>query len=183
MVAERVSTCLSSGPSSREVTHTSKHVGVPQQGWRTLPAEGEVLELRQYTLHPGRRADLIDLALGAFYGGPVWREHRDKFNDTMIDSDDVLLLRPSGPSSGFALTERPETEPAENNFPALPVRADANVFARVASFADEKQHHDHVQQLGASVQWTRELLPTLVKQAARPPERLHLRPTARSRLH
>jgi quinol monooxygenase YgiN len=229
----------------------------------------EVLELLQYTLRPGRRADLIDLfdrefvesqealgirlygqfrdlddddrfvwfrgfadmparaeALRAFYGGPVWREHRDKADDTMIDSDDVLLLRPSGPSGGFALTERPETEPtslvtvtiyhlpagaglefaaffdsevapvlsdagaaplarlrtepAENDFP---VRADANVFAWVASFADEKQHHDHVQQLGASIQWTRELLPALVRQVARPPEQLHLRPTARSRLH
>lgn len=232
----------------------------------------EVLELRQYTLRPGRRDDLIDLfdrefvesqealgirlygqfrdlddddrfvwirgfadlparasALEAFYGGPVWREHRDKANDTMIDSDDVLLLRPSCPSGGLALGDRPvgeptslvtvtiyhlppgggpefaaffddevapvltsagapplarlRTEPAENNFPALPVREDANVFAWIASFVDEKQHHDHVQQLGASIQWTRELLPALVKQRARPPEQLYLRPTARSRIH
>jgi hypothetical protein len=42
-------------------------------------------------------------ALAAFYGGPVWREHREAANATMIDSDDVLLLRPAGPSSGFAL--------------------------------------------------------------------------------
>jgi hypothetical protein len=99
----------------------------------------EVLELRQYTLRPGRRDDLIDLfdrelvepqeavgaqvlgqfrdlddddrfvwlrgfadmrtrgeALRSFYGGPVWQAHRDKANDTMIDSDDVLLLRPEG---------------------------------------------------------------------------------------
>jgi len=97
----------------------------------------DVLELRQYTLHPGRREDLIELfdrefvetqdavgaqvlgqfrdrddedrfvwlrgfadmptrasALSAFYGGPVWAAHRDKANETMIDSDDVLLLRP-----------------------------------------------------------------------------------------
>ncbi|MDH5822635.1 NIPSNAP family protein [Luteimonas sp. RD2P54] len=33
-------------------------------------------------------------ALQAFYGGPVWRRHRDAANATMIDSDDVLLLRP-----------------------------------------------------------------------------------------
>lgn len=229
----------------------------------------EVLELRQYTLHPGRRDDLIELfdrefvesqealgirlygqfrdlddddrfvwirgfadmrsrasALEAFYGGPVWREHRDKANATMIDSDDVLLLRPSGP---FVVGDRPSVEPtslvtitiyhlppstgdafaefftsavapvlasagapplaclrtesAANNFPALPVRSDANVFAWIASFVDEKQHLDHVHQLGASIQWTRELLPALVKQAARPPEQLHLRPTSRSRLH
>ncbi|NZA25025.1 NIPSNAP family protein [Luteimonas sp. SJ-92] len=100
----------------------------------SLPA---VVELRRYTLHPGRRETLIDLfearlaapqeacgmrllgrfsdldvperfvwlrgfpdmeargrALQAFYGGPVWRRHRDAANATMVDSDDVLLLRP-----------------------------------------------------------------------------------------
>ncbi|BCB73836.1 NIPSNAP family protein [Phytohabitans flavus] len=36
-------------------------------------------------------------SLSAFYGGPVWRAHRDAANATMIDSDDVLLLRPAGP--------------------------------------------------------------------------------------
>lgn len=96
-----------------------------------------VLELRQYTLHPGQRDVLISLferafiesqeatgmhligqfrdedrpdrfvwmrgfrdmdsrreALGAFYGGPVWKEHRNAANATMLDSDNVLLLRP-----------------------------------------------------------------------------------------
>ena len=99
-----------------------------------------VVELRQYTLHPGRRDELITLferefvepqeacgmrilgtfrdmadadrfvwlrgfdgmpqradALGAFYGGPVWQAHRGAANATMVDSDDVLLLRPSVP--------------------------------------------------------------------------------------
>jgi quinol monooxygenase YgiN len=32
-------------------------------------------------------------ALEAFYGGPVWREHAGAANATMIDSDNVLLLR------------------------------------------------------------------------------------------
>ncbi|WP_017461637.1 NIPSNAP family protein [Dyella ginsengisoli] len=36
-------------------------------------------------------------ALGAFYDGPVWHHHRDAANATMIDSDDVLLLRPWQP--------------------------------------------------------------------------------------
>ena len=96
-----------------------------------------VLELRQYTLHPGRRDTLIALferefvepqeavgarilgtfrdldrpdhfvwlrgfadmaaradALGAFYGGPAWQAHRNTANATMVDSDDVHLLRP-----------------------------------------------------------------------------------------
>jgi hypothetical protein len=33
-------------------------------------------------------------ALTAFYDGPVWARHRDAANATMLDSDDVLLLRP-----------------------------------------------------------------------------------------
>jgi len=45
--------------------------------------------------------------LSAFYDGPVWRAHRDAANATMIDSDNVLLLRPCGvsadstPAGGF----------------------------------------------------------------------------------
>jgi hypothetical protein len=96
-----------------------------------------VLELRQYTLHPGRRDTLIALferefvepqedvgariigtfrdlddpdrfvwlrgfadmpsradALAAFYGGPAWQANRSAANATMVDSDNVLLLRP-----------------------------------------------------------------------------------------
>lgn len=47
-----------------------------------------------------RRAE----ALQAFYGGPVWATHRDAANGTMIDSDDVLLLKPAG--AGFSLDGR-----------------------------------------------------------------------------
>lgn len=235
----------------------------------------EVLELRQYTLRPGRRDTLIDLfdrefvesqeqlgirlygqfqdlddddrfvwirgfagmpqraeALTAFYGGPVWRAHREAANATMIDSDDVLLLRPATPESGFDVSGRVRppagearpgslvtvtlyhlppggddfaefflrevrpllagagaaplaclrTEPAENNYPALPVRTGENVFAWVASFADLDAHLEHVRQLGRSTRWTHDLLPLLTKHLARPPEQLHLAPTARSLL-
>ena len=34
-------------------------------------------------------------SLGAFYGSPVWKAHREAANATMIDSDNVLLLRPA----------------------------------------------------------------------------------------
>ncbi|MFF3440155.1 NIPSNAP family protein [Streptosporangium sp. NPDC002721] len=107
-----------------------------------------ILELRRYTLRPGRRDDLVTLfdrefvesqeavgmrvlgqfhdrddpdgfvwlrgfrdmesraeALAAFYGGPVWKAHRDEANGTMIDSDDVLLLRPADPGAGFDLSD------------------------------------------------------------------------------
>jgi len=33
----------------------------------------------------------------------VWKAHRDVANATMIDSDNVLLLRPASPTSGFQL--------------------------------------------------------------------------------
>jgi hypothetical protein len=109
-----------------------------------------VVELRQYTLHPGKRDVLIDLfdrefiesqeelgmtvigqfrdvddadrfvwlrgfhdmasraqGLAAFYGGPVWKEHRAVANSTMIDSDNVLLLRPARLGSGFPRSAEP----------------------------------------------------------------------------
>jgi len=144
-----------------------------------------VIELRQYTLHPGRRDELIDLfvkeliepqeavgmtilgvfrdlddpdrfvwlrgfpdmptrarALDAFYNGPVWAEHANAANATMLDSSDARLLRPV--SGAFpetyegthsititqAGTAAPEalvtltTLEADNNFPRLPVRTD-----------------------------------------------------------
>jgi len=40
-------------------------------------------------------------ALGRFYYGPVWKEHGAEANATMIDSDNVLLLRPVNMHSGF----------------------------------------------------------------------------------
>ena len=110
-----------------------------------------IVELRQYTLHPGTRDELIALfeakfvesqedagmkvigtfrdlddpnkfvwlrgfdtmsararSLSQFYGGPVWQRHRDSANRTMVDSDNVLLLRPATADGGFILEpERP----------------------------------------------------------------------------
>ena len=43
-------------------------------------------------------------ALTAFYDGPVWTTHRDAANATMIDSDDVLLLKSAWPGAGFDLS-------------------------------------------------------------------------------
>src|SRR5438045_2142610 len=38
-----------------------------------------------------------------FSSGPVWKTHRESANATMIDTDNVLLLRPALPTSGFSL--------------------------------------------------------------------------------
>lgn len=178
-----------------------------------------VIELRQYTLQPSRREDLITLferefvdsqeaegirliglfrdldnpdrfvwlrgfpdmearraSLGRFYGGPVWAAHSNAANETMIDSDDVLLLKPIAPSEGVAEQGGREpiggiivcglhaaagpvqadalrsavtasgltplavlsTEPAENTFPRLPVRAGGPFVVWFASAANEQ---------------------------------------------
>lgn len=40
-------------------------------------------------------------ALPAFYTGPVWQAHRNTANDTMLDSDNVLLLKPAWSGADF----------------------------------------------------------------------------------
>ena len=45
-------------------------------------------------------------ALGAFYGGPEWKAHREAANATMEDSDDVLLLQPADEGRDFTLARR-----------------------------------------------------------------------------
>src|SRR5262249_50261600 len=115
-----------------------------------------VVELRQYTLKPGQREDLIELferhfiesqesvgmtlvgqfrdrrradrfvwvrgfasmearhrALELFYDGPVWAAHRTAANDTMLDSDDVLLLKPARPELGFHIEAGRVPRPSE----------------------------------------------------------------------
>jgi hypothetical protein len=120
-----------------------------------------VVELRQYTLHPGARDTLIDLfdrefvetqdacgmsvlgqfrdldrpdrfvwlrgfsdmesraaALSSFYEGPVWASHRDAANATMIDFDDVLLLRPCGAGALGSLDPRDRPQASASVSPA-----------------------------------------------------------------
>jgi hypothetical protein len=65
-------------------------------------------------------------ALSAFYDGPVWAEHRDAANATMIHSDDVLLLKPAWRDASFDLPENrrpadaePESPSKEKHLPGL----------------------------------------------------------------
>jgi hypothetical protein len=46
-------------------------------------------------------------ALNAFYFGPVWQAHRSEANPLLDDNDNVLLLRPATPDSGFADAKGP----------------------------------------------------------------------------
>jgi hypothetical protein len=238
------------------------------------PPAAAVVELRQYTLHPGQRNVLVELferalvesqeAVGArvlgtftdrdrpdrfvwlrgfagmparrsalqdFYGGPVWAAHRDVANATMIDSDDVLLLRPlpvgaawpaaaprppvgaAAPGSSVVVTvhrfpqpppaavldlltgpvERAltaagservallQTEPAANDFPALPVREGEHVVVRVARFPDPDARAGAAERLAASASWAA-LTAELAGYLTGPSTELHLRPTGRSLL-
>jgi len=71
-------------------------------------------------------------ALEEFYGGPTWAAHRDAANQTMIDSSDVLLLRP-GDGRGLSLVgERPGPDAPETQGGLLgavihPLRAEVDV--------------------------------------------------------
>jgi len=147
----------------------------------TLPS---VIELRQYTLHPGQRDVLIDLferefvepqealglrvigtfrdlddpdrfvwlrgfadmamrpaALAAFYDGPVWQRHRTAANATMVDSDDVLLLRPVDPSS--------QAGPAGLVTVTICTLGDAAPAECIAQF----KHGVHARRLAAGAAW------------------------------
>ncbi|MER8534479.1 NIPSNAP family protein [Mesorhizobium sp. M1005] len=133
-----------------------------------------VVELRQYTLKPGRRETLIGIfdnhliegqetagmtiigqfrdldrpdmfvwlrgfdgmearknALTAFYDGPVWAAWRDAANATMIDSDDVLLLKPAWPSAGLDLSGLQRLPQADLEKPSASSDLQAIVVIRI----------------------------------------------------
>jgi hypothetical protein len=58
-----------------------------------------------------RDMDARQEALAAFYGGPVWQAKRTAANATILDSDNVLLLRPAGPGQGFQETATRDASP------------------------------------------------------------------------
>ena len=53
-------------------------------------------------------------ALTAFCGGPAWQANSAAANATMIDVDDVLLLRPAGRNGGFRLDPSVRDTPASS---------------------------------------------------------------------
>jgi hypothetical protein len=73
-------------------------------------------------------------ALQSFYGGPVWKAHRSAANATMIDSDDVLLLRPVDTRSGFAL---PKERPPASASQATASLAVATIYLLAAPVDDD----------------------------------------------
>ncbi len=49
-------------------------------------------------------------ALAAFYSGPVWKEHGPHANETMLNSDNVLLLKPVDGTHPFSRNRSREQE-------------------------------------------------------------------------
>jgi hypothetical protein len=47
-----------------------------------------------------KNTDARAIINSSFYYGPLWREHRSTMNSLMVDSDNVLLLRPLTPAHG-----------------------------------------------------------------------------------
>jgi hypothetical protein len=85
----------------REFVETQEAVGMRLIGqFRNLDRPDHFVWIRGFD-DMASRAE----SLQAFYGGPVWKAHRDAANATMIDSDNVLLLRPLSSNSGFAAPE------------------------------------------------------------------------------
>jgi NIPSNAP len=81
----------------REFVDSQEELGIAVLGqFRDLDNPDRFVWLRGFETMPGRAE-----ALSGFYGGPVWRASRSAANATMIDSDNVLLLRPASARSGF----------------------------------------------------------------------------------
>ncbi|MGC4940252.1 NIPSNAP family protein [Kribbella sp. DT2] len=105
---------------------------------------------------------------GSVVVGAVY--HRPSVDDGFVEfflSEVVPLLPP--------LAAVLETLPAENNFPALPLR-DETVLVWLARFDDESAWEG---QLSSSAEW-QEVTAELDRRCVRPAQELRLRPTARS---
>jgi quinol monooxygenase YgiN len=71
-------------------------------------------------------------ALASFYGGPAWKAHSAAANATMIDSDNVLLLRPVTARSGFPAPSG--GRPAAGSASAEPSRILVTIYHRDQPF-------------------------------------------------
>jgi len=81
----------------REFVETQETAGMAIVGqFRDLDKPDRFVWIRGFASMPSRAQ-----ALASFYGGPVWKAHRAQANATMIDTGNVLLLRPVTAGSGF----------------------------------------------------------------------------------
>jgi NIPSNAP len=88
----------------REFVEPQEAIGIKVIGqFRSLDDPDCFVLLREFADMPTRAR-----ALASFYEGPVWARHGAEANAGIVESDDVLLLHPAWPGSGFTLAaERP----------------------------------------------------------------------------
>lgn len=149
----------------------------------TMTDSDNVLMLRPATAEPGvvlrygqrPATDATELpgslttATIHYFDGPVPQEFIDFFENEVTP-----LLRSTGSSVFGGLV----TEPAENNFPALPVRNE-HVYVSLSGFEGEEGLAAHEKQLAASERWPA-FSARLRSMMSAEPELLRLAPTTRS---
>jgi NIPSNAP len=82
-----------------KLVESQEDVGMSVIGqFRDLDRPDRFIWLRGFPGMNERRA-----SLEAFYTGPVWKANSKAANATMLETDDVLLLRPATPGSAFGL--------------------------------------------------------------------------------
>jgi quinol monooxygenase YgiN len=112
----------------REFVESQEAEGMAVVGqFRDLDGPDRFVWIRGFGDMPSRAR-----ALAAFYGGPVWKAHRAQANATMIDSDNVLLLRPVTARSGFPAP--PAGRPAAGSPSAGPSRILITIYHRDQPF-------------------------------------------------
>jgi hypothetical protein len=84
----------------REFIEPQEAIGMKVIGtFHDLDNPNRFVWLRGYT-----GMDVRAQQLQQFYGGELWKAHRDEANANFTDTDNVLLLHAARPTSGFSLT-------------------------------------------------------------------------------
>lgn len=89
-------------------------------------------------------------ALEAFYGGPVWAAHRTVANNTMLDSDNVLLLKPARPALAFHVDRHAVGPTSERANPATVLAGIYQLSRPADAELVSTFEHDVAPQLGAN---------------------------------
>jgi hypothetical protein len=113
----------------REFVESQEAAGMAIVGqFRDLDDPDRFVWIRGFASMPARAT-----ALASFYGGPVWKQHAAAANATMIDSDNVLLLRPATAQAGFPAPTAPRP-PAGRQATAAPSCLLVTLYYRDRSF-------------------------------------------------
>src|SRR5690348_6882220 len=112
----------------REFVESQEAEGMAVVGqFRDLDDPDRFVWIRGFGSMPARAR-----ALAGFYGGPVWKANSAAANATMIDSDNVLLLRPVTTRCGFPAPAA--GRPAAGSAPAGLSRVLVTIYSRDRPF-------------------------------------------------